>query len=203
MRKLFIALLLLGTTTVNAQTVKETFDSNSLGWTEVSDKNGEAVIKEGVMSLTGKNSGGATFFGYKLPWFIETHCYSSLDVTKNFEIKCDAIAKKINNAGCFGVMMDYIDNGNFMVFVIDNEYAHLMRFVDSEMIGRITNRLKLVDKKRVNIALRIKSSYQKLQFYVNDMLAIEARYLPLESNGFGFYVLGEQVVDFDNVEFIQ
>lgn len=35
------------------------------------------------------------------------------------------------------------------------------------------------------------------------MLAIEARYLPLESNGFGFYVLGEQIVDFDNVEFIQ
>lgn len=78
-----------------------------------------------------------------------------------------------------------------------------MKFQNNEMIGRISNRLKLVEKKKANLNLSIKSSYQKLQFYVNNMLAIEARYLPLESNGFGFYVLGEQIVDFDNVEFIQ
>ena len=203
MKKLFVALFALGTLTVNAQNVKETFDSNTLGWTEVSDKSGEAVIKEGVMHIVGKYSGGSTFFGYKQPSFIETHCYSNLDVTKNFEIKCDAIAKKISNAGCFGVIMNYFDNGNFIVFVIDNEYAHLMRFQDNEMVGRISSKLKLVEKKKANLSLSIKSSYQKLQFYVNNMLAIEARYLPLESNGFGFYVLGEQIVDFDNVEFIQ
>lgn len=203
MKKLLVALFALGTLTVNAQNVKETFDSNTLGWTEVSDKSGEAAIKEGVMHIVGKNSGGSTFFGYKQPSFIETHCYSNLDVTKNFEIKCDAIAKKISNAGCFGVIMNYFDNGNFIVFVIDNEYAHLMRFQNNEMVGRISNKLKLVKKKKADLSLSIKNSYQKLQFYVNNMLAIEARYLPLESNGFGFYVLGEQIVDFDNVEFIQ
>lgn len=164
MKKLFVALFALGTLTVNAQNVKETFDSNTLGWTEVSDKSGEAVIKEGVMHIVGKNSGGSTFFGYKQPSFIETHCYSNLDVTKNFEIKCDAIAKKISNAGCFGIIMNYFDNGNFIVFVIDNEYAHLMRFQDNEMVGRISNKLKLVEKKKANLSLSIKSSYQNCNF---------------------------------------
>jgi hypothetical protein len=58
MKKLLVALFALGTLTANAQTFKDTFDSNSMGWTEISGKDGEAVIKEGVMHLEGKKSGG-------------------------------------------------------------------------------------------------------------------------------------------------
>lgn len=54
MKKLLVALFALGTLTANAQTFKDTFDSNSMGWTEISGKDGEAVIKEGVMHLEGK-----------------------------------------------------------------------------------------------------------------------------------------------------
>lgn len=203
MKRIIIILFAIAALKANAQNYTETFDSNTLGWTEASDSSGEAIIKEGVMRLIGKKSGGSTFFGYRQPSFIETHCYTPLDVTKNFEIRCDAIAKKISNDGCFGVILNYMDNGNFIVFVIANNYAHLMRFYNSEMIGRISNRLKLSDKKHAELNISIKSTYQKLEFFVNNMLAIEARYLPLQYNGFGFYLLGEQVVDFDNVEFIQ
>lgn len=43
MKKLLVALFALGTLTANAQTFKDTFDSNSMGWTEISGKDGEAV----------------------------------------------------------------------------------------------------------------------------------------------------------------
>ena len=63
MKKLLVALFALGTLTANAQTFKDTFDSNSMGWTEISGKDGEAVIKEGVMHLEGKKSGGLSLLG--------------------------------------------------------------------------------------------------------------------------------------------
>ena len=35
MKKLLFALFALGTLTANAQTSKDTFESNSMGWTEI------------------------------------------------------------------------------------------------------------------------------------------------------------------------
>ena len=202
MKKILIAFFAFACTSVNAQSYKETFDSNNMGWTETSTKQGEAVIKDGVMHMVGTKAGGNTYFGYKAPSFIETHCYSGIDVAKNFEIKCDAIAKKISDDGCIGIVLDYMDDGNFIAFVIGKDEAYLIRYHNGDPIGYIRNRLK-TEKKKAALSLSIKSTYQKLQFYVNNMLAVEARFLPLTSNGFGFYVLGEQTVDFDNVEFIQ
>lgn len=202
MRKLIIALLLLGTTAVNAQTVKETFDSNTLGWTEISEDSGEAVIKDGIMHLEGNGSWGTSRWGFSQPIKIETHCYASLDVSKNFDIKFDAVAGRTKK-GYIGVMLDYIDSGNFIAFVFDSNSAFLLRYREGKLIGSIPNYFKMADKKDTKLSVLIKSTYQKLQFYINNMLAIEARYLPLTSNGFGFFVWGIQQVDFDNVEFIQ
>lgn len=95
MKKLLVALFALGTLTANAQTFKDTFDSNSMGWTEISGKDGEAVIKEGVMHLEGKKSGGLSLLGgVKDASEIMTHCFTNIDVQKNFEIKCKANVKK-------------------------------------------------------------------------------------------------------------
>lgn len=52
MKKLLVALFALGTLTANAQTFKDTFDSNSMGWTEISGKDGEAVYGHEIEMYT-------------------------------------------------------------------------------------------------------------------------------------------------------
>jgi hypothetical protein len=197
MKKFLVAILALTALTINAQTFKDTFDSNSMGWTETSLKKGEAVIKDGVLHMESKEAGQQ----------LEIHCFSTLDVTKNFEIKCDAIAKKISDDGSFGVILDYVDDGNYIAFVIyvndKDYYAAMLRYKENRYIGGFSKRIKITQKRNSELAFSIKSTYQKLQFYINDMMALEARFIPLTSNGFGFFVKGKQTVDFDNVEFIQ
>mgnify|MGYP001349980776 FL=1 len=76
----------------NAQNFKETFDANSLEWTECAfeSNNGTAVIDGGKMTIVSKGenkglgvaltalSGVATKVGANT--FFETHCYAPLDV---------------------------------------------------------------------------------------------------------------------------
>lgn len=203
MKNYLLVLLVCVSMFVNAQTVKDDFNSNSLGWTETSSKDGEAVIKDGVMHLEGKKSGVSLFGTQSAPSFLETHCFTNLDINKNFEIKCSALVKKINEECSFGMILDYVDEGNFMVFVVFEKEARLLRYKEYRLVGMIRNNLKLMKQKKADINLSIKSTFQKLQFYVNGMLAIESRFLPLTSNGIGFYVLGSQVANFDNLEIIQ
>ena len=57
MRKiLLMATMFVVTFSVNAQSYKETFDSNSLEWTECAYKNGvgTAIIDKGVMTVSSK-----------------------------------------------------------------------------------------------------------------------------------------------------
>jgi len=184
-----------------AQTQTENFETNSWGWTETSSKDGEAIIKEGVFHFEGKKAGGTNFWGgVKEPTFIESHCYAGFDPTKNFEIKCTATVKKISEDGNFGFMLDYLDDGNFILFMVREDEAWLLRYKNYELVGRIRNSLKQKGKKHVALDISVKSTFQKLQFFVNGMMAVESRYLPITSTGIGFYVNGQQTVDFDNVE---
>lgn len=204
MKKLLTALFALGMLTANAQTFKDTFDSNSMGWTEISGKDGEAVIKEGVMHLEGKKSGGLSLLGgVKDASQITTHCFTNLDVQKNFEIKCKANVKKINENNMVGIIVDYMDDGNFMLFAIDDKHAYFLQWRDNKLVGSACNLLKITKKKNAQLDFSIKSTYKKLEFSVNGMLAIELRYRDLISNGIGFYTYGAQVADFDDLELIQ
>lgn len=203
---LLIIVSLAFSLSVNAQ-VKDTFDSNKLGWTEISGKDGDALIIEGKMRIEGKKSGNSIFGALTgnqgEPSFIETHCYAPIDVKKDFEIKCDAFVKKISDNNIFGIILNYIDEGNYMAFIISEGQAALIRYVDYKMVGRIRADIKLKSQKKADLKLKVKSSYQRLEFFINDMKALECRYLPLESNGMGFYVLGQQTIEFDNLEIIQ
>ena len=53
---LLMATMFVVTFSVNAQSYKETFDSNSLEWTECAYKNGvgTAIIDKGVMTVSSK-----------------------------------------------------------------------------------------------------------------------------------------------------
>lgn len=198
-RNLLTLALLVLSVIAHAQFV-DSFDTNKLGWTEISGSDGDAMIVEGKMHLEGKKS-GISIFGS--PSFVETHCYAPFDYTKDFEIKCDAFVKKITDSSSFGIILDYIDEGNYIVFLITEKQAALLRFSEYKMVGRIRANIKLKAQKKANLKLGIKSSFQKLEFYINDMKSLECRYLPLHSNGLGFYVSGEQVVEFDELEIHQ
>ena len=196
--------LFISSISVFAQTQTENFETNSWGWTETSSKDGEAIIKEGVFHLESKKEGGKNLWGAtKEPSFVESHCYAGFDPTKNFEIKCSASVKKISDDGNFGLILDYLDDGNFIVFMVRDDDAWLVRYKNYEVVGRIRNSLKQKGRKHVSLDISVKSTLQKLQFFVNGMMAVESRYLPISSTGIGFYVSGLQTVDFDNVEIRQ
>lgn len=205
-RLLFVAVTLMLSLAVNAQ-FKDTFDSNKLGWTEITGKDGDAVIIDGKMHMEGKKSGNSLFGALTgiqgEPSYIETHCYAPLDFKKDFEIKCDAYVKKINDNNTFGMILNYIDEGNYIAFIITEGQAALVRYSDYKLVGRIRADIKLKSQKKAELNLKVKSTFQKMEFFINDMKALEARYLPLESTGIGFCVFGQQTIDFDNLEIIQ
>lgn len=195
MRGIFFLGFILFSFTVSAQSyqMEDKFDDNSNGWTEIVSKDGESIVKDGVLRLKGKKENSA----------FESHFFSDIDVTKNFEVKCEVKVKEINDESHFGMILDYIDDGNFIAFIVYEGNARLVRVEDYQIVGRISNNIKLKSKKKSTVELSVKSTYQKIVFEVNGMKALEARYLPLKSSGIGFYVFGEQTLDFDNLKITQ
>lgn len=199
---LFIALFAFVALSANAQSFKDTFDSNTLGWTEMSSSDGEAVIKEGVMHLQGKKN-GSNFYIYTPGTDVMTSAYTTFDPQQNFEIKCKAVVKKINEKNPVGIMINYQDDYNYMLFSIDEKNAYFWEYREGKMIAYRQNAMRLRGKRNEELSFQIKSTYNKIEFIVNNMTAIELRYKPITSNGIGFYLYGAQTADFDDLEIIQ
>ena len=205
-RIIIICSLLICAAVANAQNV-ETFDSNTFGWIESVGKDGSAIIVEGVMRLEGKNALDDIWnltAGYSQ---VITSCYAPFDPQKNFTFKCDAVAKKINDKGYFGLIFDYMDNYNYSAFYIlkgdKNAIVIYHRLKDGKIVGYRSADLKLKEKKNAAFAFELRSSFDRVEFYCNDMKAMEVRYNPIQYCGIGLAVFGQQTVDFDNVQFIQ
>ena len=201
-----ICLLLVCATTASAQFV-ETFDSNKFGWQEYVTKNGGAMITEGVMRLENKMS----ILGLVDPNSATvTSCYAPFDPRKNFTFKCDASTKKLNVGPYFGIIFDYVDNYNYSVFYIskslfdaNNATVLYQRVVENRVVGQRMADLKLTQKKNLEFHFELKSMFDRIEFYCNDMKAMEVRYNPITHCGRGFGVFGPMTVDFDNVSFEQ
>lgn len=191
MRNFVILLALLVSSSVNAQLIDD-FETNKLGWNEFSSSRSEAIITEGHMHLVSKNDDPAF-----------TICYPALDVSKNFELKCDVLAKKIDDEKTFGIVIDYLDDYNFSAFVVTEGMAMFRQFKGNELVGRTYAPIKLKEQKKAVVELRIKCEYNKIEFYVNGMKALERRFLHMESNGVGVFAGGKQKIDFDNFEIVQ
>ena len=202
---LFIIALLACSVAANAQIV-ETFDSNKFGWQEFSQKDGSALIMDGVLKLKGKNP-LEDIWSVKEHSDVQSTCYAPIDPQKNFEIKSTAIAKKINDKGFFGVIFDYKDDGNYSAFYISegdkNAIVLYQRLYERRIVGRRFTELKLQTKRKAEFDFSIKSTYDDIQFFCNGMKVMEVRHQLPQFTGFGFAVIGQQEVDFDNVEFIQ
>ena len=146
----------------NAQNFKETFDANSLEWTECAfeSNNGTAVIDGGKMTIVSKGenkglgialtalSGVATKVGANT--FFETHCYAPLDVQKPFKIRTHVNIQKLANDRTTGLVFNYRDGGNFYCFNFNNEMVRFERRVDGIVVGAIQQGVTWKDKKKVD-----------------------------------------------------
>lgn len=196
MRKTLLVMLLISVSMgaiAQKFVLKDNFDTNANGWTEIVDKKGETTISEGVLRIKSK----------KADSFYESHFFSDMDVLHNFEVKCEVKVKSINDDSNFGLILNYMDDGNFILFAITEGNARLIKYQDYKVVGMISNTIKLKAARKAAVELVVRNTFQKLTFEVNGMKALEARFIPLSSNGIGFYVSGDQTVSFDNLEITQ
>jgi hypothetical protein len=206
MKKIVVICLLLVSVTVAKAQFVETFDSNKFGWQEYVTKTGGAIITEGVMRLENKSAlAGILNPGSE----VVTSCYPPFDPQKNFIFKCDAKMKRLDFGSYFGIIFDYMDDYNYSVFYITKSLSAnaatvvYKRVVENRIVGYRYSDIKLTQKKNLEFNFELKSMFDKLEFYCNNMKAMEIRYNPVKHCGIGFSIAGALVVDFDNVSFVQ
>ena len=192
----FFLFLYLASFAVKAQFV-ETFDSNNWQWTEYSTSLGKAYIIDGVMRLDSDTKADMTWVD--VMGSVATHAFLPMDPTQGFSIKCDALVEKIDNNKPFGIILDYKDDMNCLIFLMKEDAAYLIKLKEGMVVGRQRNQFKLQKQKKAKLDISIQYQGGELEFRVNDIQALLCRYVPIESNGFGFFVFGKAKVDFDNV----
>lgn len=203
MKKLVILLTLTIAIATSAYSqVKETFDSNSWQWTEYSADLGKAYIIEGVMRLESKSDNTNTTLADMVA-NVATHSFMPMDPAKGFDIKCVATVEKFEGKKQFGIILDYVDDMNCLVFMIKGDCAWLYKMKEGKIVGQQKNQFKLQKgKKLTNLDIEVIYMGGELEFRVNDVQALLCKYVPITSNGFGFFAFGKCKVDFDDVEIL-
>lgn len=203
MQKLILLLAFVASIATTAYSqVKETFDSNSWQWTEYSADLGKAYIIEGVMRLESKSDNNNTTLA-EMVGNVATHSFIPMDPAKGFDIKCVATVEKFEGKKQFGIILDYLDDMNCLVFMIKGDCAYLYKMKEGKIVGQQRNQFKLQKgKKNTNLDIEVIYMGGELEFRVNDVQALLCKYVPITSNGFGFFAFGKCKVDFDDVEIV-
>lgn len=181
------------------------FESNDLGWNEYSGQKGEALIKEGVLYIDGKNDGNAiiTETGRLIKnHFLSSTCYLPIEVARSFEIKADVFAKKLKEDAGFGIIFNYRDDENFNFFLVTATYVEYYRFENAICTGHREDRIKFRSKKKAEIVMHLKKAFDKVSLTVDDVMVLEVPYVDYKYQGIGFFTIGEQTITFDNLETI-
>ena len=198
---LLLALLVVSTISAFGQ-LKETFDSNSWQWKEYSSDLGKAYIIDGVMRLESKSDRSDTPLADMVE-NVSTHSFLPMDPVKGFEINCVATVEKFDGNKQFGIILDYLDDMNCLVFMIKGDCAYLYKMREGKIVGQQKNQFKLQKgKKTTDLDIQIIYAGGELEFRVNDVQALMCKYVPINSNGFGFFAFGKCKVDFDDVEIL-
>lgn len=199
----------------NAQSFTETFDANSLGWTESAGESnsGTAIIDKGVMTIKSKGDSKLMRFAANVNGnakgmqntAFETHCYAPLDIKKPFEIVANVKMDNLDLERQAGMIFNYRDFGNYYAFVFNKESVSFLRYVDNRCVGSITQDVKWgkAEKGKQEQTWKLISEGGELQFFVNDMEIMKVRYMPLDFTGIGFYTIGKQTLVVDDVTFTQ
>ena len=143
MKKIIIAAALAAVCSLaSSGQIRETFDSNSWQWTEYSANLGKAYIIDGVMRLESKSDNENTTYA-EMVGNVATHAYLPMDPEKGFEIKCEATVEKFEGKKQFGLILDYIDDMNCLIFMIKGDFAYLYKMKEGKIVGQQRNQFKL------------------------------------------------------------
>ena len=190
-------LLCLVTSNIEAQVMEDDFESNQFGWTESVGKRGIAVIRDGVLHMESKGKP------------LTSTCYGSFDINKPFVLQVEALAKKIDDDKIFGILLDYEDDQNYILFYICEDEANLEVVKEDKLIGRKQEAIKLKKGKKVGVDFEVEYNLNELVYKVNGVRAMAYRRrvakdeFLLGTSGIGFFLLFGQVIDFDNLKIIQ
>lgn len=204
--------LLLGTMGLDAQTFKEEFEGNSLGWTESAGESsfGTAIIDKGVMTIKSYDDNDDdkalfSFAGFKAgeKTMFETHCYAPLNIKKPFEIMANVTIDKLGTDKSCGFIFNYRDFGTFYAFTFNEEVVSFLRFVDNKCVGMISQGVKWRKKKKLNQEWKLASDGSTLSFFVDGMEILKVKYMPLDYTGVGFFTFGKQTLIVDDITFTQ
>ena len=203
MKKLIvlISMMLFGYNAVNAQVMEDDFESNQYNWSELSSKRGKAIIKDGVLHLESASTTGKTHS-------VMSTCYAPFDINKPFVMTVEALADKIGSNKLFGIILDYEDEQNYILFYVDDDEAKLEVWKEDKLVGYKEEALKLRKGKKVGIDFEVKYNLNELVFNVNGVRAMAYRRrisndsFLLGTSGIGFYAR-KGTIDFDNLKIIQ
>ena len=187
----------LTVTAIQAQVMADDFESNQFGWTESVGKRGTAVISNGVLHMESKSDP------------ITSTCYGAFDINKPFILQVEALAKKIDDDRIFGILLDYEDDQNYILFYICEDEANLEVLREGKLIGRKQEALKLRKGKKIGIEFEVEYNLNELVYKVNGVRAMSYRRriakdeFLLGTSGVGFFARNGQTIDFDNLKIIQ
>ena len=199
----------LALTCANAQSVKETFDSNSLNWNEcaIESDAGTSIIDKGVLTITSK--GVNKFWSAMIDKQVGANtyftccCYAPLNVQHAFKILTNVTIEKLDDDKLAGLIFNYKDDGTFYAFVFNETTVRFLRYVDYKLVGSISQSIKWGKTKKVKQEWYLESDNSTITFTVNGLQIMKVRYMPLNYTGFGYYTYGKQKLIVDDVEFIQ
>lgn len=209
MKKNFIVLAALAiacSATVSAQKFVETFDSNSLEWTECTFDNNEnvkAFIDKGFLTVHSEKN--TNFFTGAQSWSTGlSTCYAPIDVKKPFKVTTHL--RYNNDETMCGMMFNMKDEGNYYVIslVEDNKKIYFQRWEDNKLVGGITQGFPYPKLKKGQFyELILESNGGTITLTMEGIPVFKLRYMPLEYAGFGFITHGEQELIVDDVVFEQ
>ena len=203
-----MAVTLLFLVSAQAQSIKETFDSNSLNWNECATESnyGKSVIDKGVLTITSKGESKfwAAMRGEKAGGtYFTCFCYAPLNVKRSFKINTNVTIGRLDDDKLVGLIFNYKDNGTFYAFVFNDLDVSFFRYVDNELVGWITQSVKWKKTWKAQQNWRLESDGSTISFFVDELPIMNIHYMPLEYNGFGYYTWGKQKLIVDDVEFVQ
>lgn len=199
----------------SAETIIDTFDANSFGWTESAfeSNNGSAIIDRGVLTVKSKGenkamsalmtalSGVETKVGQNT--FFETHCYAPINPSEDFKITANVKIEKLGKDRIVGLVFNYRDNGNFYCFTFNDEMVSFTRYVDGGIVGSITTGMRWEKDSKARQQWILEKTGDELAFYVDGLEVHRVRYMPLEYAGVGFYTFGKQTLIVGDITFEQ
>lgn len=197
--KMFLLGAMLLVSGYSCAQMMDDFSSNQLGWSEISSKRGKAGVINGVLHLETKAPGHV----------VTSTCYAPFDFNKPFVLTCDALAKKVDDDRVFGILLDYEDDNNYILFYMCEGEARLERYVEGRLAAKKFELLKLQSGRRVGIEFEVDYNLTELVFKVNGVKSMSYRrrlakdeYM-LGTSGIGFLARDGQVIDFDNLKIVQ